>query len=248
MKNLLQLIKLAQLMDQKGKFAKSDKIYKIVKADIDDADKMNDSDPLGIGNIEPTPQPKKLEDFLNPATQFEDFDPIKEHLKQKGFVVNVKDTDMLSEIYEFSNDIAGHLRSDMALSLVSELEKLALDGKLPMQYLDVDLDDAELTVNYFIEAPEKYPNAMHEDLKKRGYTSRSIAQLISNQEDMPGLLEDWLKANIDDIAEAASGFLGVEISPYELMQRANEVNLNINNISGSLDKIFAEIYFENKAN
>ena len=32
------------------------------------------------------------------------------------------------------------------------------------------------------------------------------------------------------------------------MQRANEVNLNINNISGSLDKIFAEIYFENKAN
>jgi hypothetical protein len=65
---------------------------------------------------------------------------------------------------------------------------------------------------------------------------------------MPGLLEDWLKANIDDIAEAASDFLGVEIPPYELMQRANEVNLNINNISGSLDKIFAEIYFENKAN
>ena len=98
MKNLLQLLKLAQLMDQKGKFAKSDKIYKIVKADIDDAD----SDPLGIGDIVPTPKPKKLEDFLNPEVQFEDFDPIKEHLKQKGFNVSVKDTDMLSEIYDFS--------------------------------------------------------------------------------------------------------------------------------------------------
>lgn len=247
MKNLLQLLKLAQLMDQKGKFAKSDKIYKIVKADIDDTDDTN-SDPLGIGNIVPTPKPKKLEDFLNPEVQFEDFDPIKEHLKQKGFNVSVKDTDMLSEIYEFSNDIAGELRSDMALSLVVQLEKLAMNGELPMQYLDVDLNDAELTINYFIEASTKYPNAMHEDLKKRGYTPTSIAQLISNQEDMPGLLEDWLKANIDDIAEAASDFLGVEIPPYELMQRANEVNLNIHNISGSLDKIFAEIYFENKAN
>ncbi len=248
MKNLLQLLKLAQLMDQKGKFAKSDKIYKIVKADIDDTNNIDDSDPLGIGDIVPTPKPKKLEDFLNPEVQFEDFDPIKEHLKQKGFNVSVKDTDMLSEIYEFSNDIADHLRSDMALSLVVQLEKLALDGKLPMQYLDVDLNDAELTINYFIEASTKYPNAMHEDLKKRGYTPTSIAQLISNQEDMPGLLEDWLKANIDDIAEAASEFLNVEIPPYELMQRANEVNLNIHNISGSLDKIFAEIYFENKAN
>lgn len=234
MKKLLHLIKIATLLDQKGKYQKSDKLFKIVKADIDE-------DTLGIGDIKPSGTP-------NLGAQFEDLDPTREYLKQKGFNVNVKDSDMLSEIYEFSSNITGELTSDMAASLVLQLQRLALAGELPMQYLDVDLNDAELTVQYFIESPDKYQNAMHEDLKKRGYTPTSIAQLISNQEDMPGLLEDWLKANVNDIAEAASDFLGVNISPEEFMQRANELNLNIHNMSFTLDKIFAEIYFENKAN
>lgn len=234
MKKLLHLIKLASLLDQKGNYKKSDKLFKIVKADIDE-------DTLGIGEIKPSGTPSL-------GAQFEDLDPTREYLKQKGFNVNVKDSDMLSEIYEFSSNITGELTSDMAASLVLQLQRLALAGELPMQYLDVDLNDAELTVQYFIESPDKYQNAMHEDLKKRGYTPTSIAQLISNQEDMPGLLEDWLKANVNDIAEAASDFLGVDISPEEFMQRANELNLNIHNMSFTLDKIFSEIYFENKTN
>jgi hypothetical protein len=165
--NLNQFLKLAHKLDIQGKYKTSDKIFKIVKAEIDNLDE----DPLGISNIQPSgmkddPVVKKLRQMVmdgeiseqqfwillekHKPGSFEnmlssvgkageyDIDKIERNISSQGVRVNPKERDIFAKFYELSNDVFVDFMQSLESNFASALRTMSRKNILPEIFQDVD--------------------------------------------------------------------------------------------------------------
>jgi len=182
--NFKNFLKLASFFDQQGKYKTSDKIFKIVKAEIDNLD----DDPLGISNIQPSgmkddPVVKKLRQMVmngeiseqqfwielekhKPGT-FEnmlsnvgkagdyDIDKIERNIASQGVRVNPKERDIFAKFYELSNDVYVDFIDSLQSNFASVLRTMARKDELPEMFLSIQDHRAGNLIMELIEPSTK---------------------------------------------------------------------------------------------
>jgi hypothetical protein len=182
--NLNQFLKLAHKLDNQGKYKASDKIFKLVKAQIDNLD----DDPLGISNIQPSgmkddPVVKKLrqmvmngeisepefwimlekhkpgtfENMLNNVGKAGDYDidKIERNIASQGVRVNPKERDIFAKFYELSNDVYVEFIDSLQSNFASVLRTMARKDELPEMFLEIQDHRAGNLIMELIEPSTK---------------------------------------------------------------------------------------------
>jgi hypothetical protein len=182
--NFKNFLKLASFFDQQGKYKTSDKIFKLVKAEIDNLDE----DPLGISNIQPSgmkddPVVKKLrqmvmngeiseqqfwimlekhkpgtfENMLNNVGKAGDYDidKIERNIASQGVRVNPKERDIFAKFYELSNDVYVEFIDSLQSNFASVLRTMARKDELPEMFLEIQDHRAGNLIMELIEPSSK---------------------------------------------------------------------------------------------
>ncbi len=164
--NLKKFLKLANKLDIQGNYKTSDKIFKLVKAEIDNLDE----DPLGISNIQPSgmkddPVVKKLRQMVmngeiseqqfwillekHKPGSFEnmlssvgkageyDIDKIERNIASQGVRVNPKERDILAQFYELSNDVFVDFIDSLQSNFASVLRTMSREDELPEMFQEI---------------------------------------------------------------------------------------------------------------
>jgi hypothetical protein len=164
--NLKKFLKLANKLDIQGNYKTSDKIFKLVKAEIDNLDE----DPLGISNIQPSgmkddPLVKKLRQMVmngeiseqqfwillekHKPGSFEnmlssvgkageyDIDKIERNIASQGVRVNPKERDILAQFYELSNDVFVDFIDSLQSNFASVLRTMSREDELPKIFQEI---------------------------------------------------------------------------------------------------------------
>jgi len=182
--NFNHFLKLAHKLDIQGNYKTSDKIFKLVKAEIDNLDE----DPLGISNIEPSgmkddPVVKKLrqmvmngeiseqqfwimlekhkpgtfENMLNNVGKAGDYDidKIERNIASQGVRVNPKERDIFAKFYELSNDVYVEFIDSLQSNFASVLRTMARKNELPEMFLEIQDHRAGNLIMELIEPSSK---------------------------------------------------------------------------------------------
>ena len=164
--NLKKFLKLDNKLDIQGNYKTSDKIFKLVKAEIDNLD----DDPLGISNIQPSRmkddpvvaelrnklmrgeiseqqfwillekhKPGSFENMLSSvgkAGEY-DIDKIQSNISAQGVRVDPKERDILAQFYELSNDVFVDFIDSLQSNFASVLRTMARYKELPERFHDI---------------------------------------------------------------------------------------------------------------
>jgi len=224
--NLNQFLKLAHKLDIQGKYKTSDKIFKIVKAEIDNLDE----DPLGISNIQPSgmkddPVVKKLrqmvmngeiseqqfwimlekhkpgtfENMLNNVGKAGDYDidKIERNIASQGVRVNPKERDIFAKFYELSNDVYVEFIDSLQSNFASVLKTMARKDELPEMFLEIQDHRAGNLIMELIEPSSKEEFLTREYLElKAKGIGLSDAVEISTGGDYSDI-DEYLKAFVE---------------------------------------------------
>jgi hypothetical protein len=224
--NLNQFLKLAHKLDIQGKYKTSDKIFKIVKAEIDNLDE----DPLGISNIQPSgmkddPVVKKLrqmvmngeiseqqfwimlekhkpgtfENMLNNVGKAGDYDidKIERNIASQGVRVNPKERDIFAKFYELSNDVYVEFIDSLQSNFASVLRTMARKDELPEMFLEIQDHRAGNLIMELIEPSSKEEFLTREYLElKAKGIGLSDAVEISTGGDYSDI-DEYLKAFVE---------------------------------------------------
>ena len=182
--NFKNFLKLASFFDKQGNYKTSDKIFKLVEAQIDNLDE----DPLGISDI--VPSSKQIDPFIEnlrklvasgaisemqfwtalekhkPGT-FEsmlnnlgkagesDVDKIERNIASQGVRVNPKERDIFAQFYEVSNDVYLEFINSLQSNFASVLRTMARKDELPEMFLDINDHRAGNLIMELIEPSTK---------------------------------------------------------------------------------------------
>lgn len=227
--NLNQFLKLAHKLDIQGKYKTSDKIFKIVKAEIDNLDE----DPLGISNIQPSgmkddPVVKKLrqmvmngeiseqqfwimlekhkpgtfENMLNNVGKAGDYDidKIERNIASQGVRVNPKERDIFAKFYELSNDVYVEFIDSLQSNFASVLKTMARKDELPEMFLEIQDHRAGNLIMELIEPSSKEEFLTREYLELTAHgIGLSNAIEIGTDGDFSDINE-YLKTFVADLA------------------------------------------------
>jgi len=223
--NFKNFLKLASFFDQQGKYKTSDKIFKIVKAEIDNLD----DDPLGISNIQPSgmqddPIVKKLRQMVmngeiseqqfwielekhKPGT-FEnmlsnigkagdyDIDKIERNIASQGVRVNPKERDIFAKFYELSNDVYVDFIDSLQSNFASVLRTMARKDELPEMFLKIQDHRAGNLIMELIE-----PSTKEE------FLTREYLELKAKGIDLSDAVEISTGGDYSDIDEYLKAFI-----------------------------------------
>ena len=223
--NFKNFLKLASFFDQQGKYKTSDKIFKIVKAEIDNLD----DDPLGISNIQPSgmkddPIVKKLRQMVmngeiseqqfwielekhKPGT-FEnmlsnigkagdyDIDKIERNIASQGVRVNPKERDIFAKFYELSNDVYVDFIDSLQSNFASVLRTMARKDELPEMFLSIQDHRAGNLIMELIE-----PSTKEE------FLTREYLELKAKGIDLSDAVEISTGGDYSDIDEYLKAFI-----------------------------------------
>lgn len=182
--NLNQFLKIAHKLDIQGNYKTSDKIFKLVKAEIDNLDE----DPLGISDIQPSSKQKDpyIEKLRNMVTHgiidevqfwaavekhkpgtFEsmlsnlgkageyDVDKIERNIASQGVRVNPKERDIFAQFYEVSNDVFLNFVNSLQSNFAFVLKLMARKNELPEMFQDINDHRAGNLIMELIEPSTK---------------------------------------------------------------------------------------------
>ena len=182
--NSKNLLKLASKLDKQGNYKTSDKIFRLVQAQIDNFD----DDTLGIGNIQPSSRqqdpfvenlrkmlasgeisqvqflealerhkPGSLENMLSnvgKAGEY-DVDKIERNISSQGVRVDPKERDILAQFYEISNDVFVDFINSMQTNFASALRTMARKNELPEMFSKISEHSAGNLIMELIEPSTK---------------------------------------------------------------------------------------------
>jgi hypothetical protein len=182
--NLNQFLKIAQKLDIQGNYKTSDKIFKLVKAQIDNLD----DDPLGISDIQPSSKqkdpfvenlrrmvangeisedqfwialekhkPGTFENMLSNVGKAGDYDidKIERNIASQGVRVNPKERDIFAKFYELSNDVYVDFIDSLQSNFASVLRTMARKDELPEMFLNIQDHRAGNLIMELIEPSTK---------------------------------------------------------------------------------------------
>jgi hypothetical protein len=228
--NLKKFLKLANKLDIRGNYKTSDKIFKLVKAEIDNLDE----DPLGISNIEPSgmkddPVVKKLrqmvmngeiseqqfwimlekhkpgtfENMLNNVGKAGDYDidKIERNIASQGVRVNPKERDIFAKFYELSNDVYVEFIDSLQSNFASVLRTMARKDELPEMFLEIQDHRAGNLIMELIE-----PSSKEE------FLTREYLELKAKGIGLSDAVEISTGGDYSDIDEYLKAFVASQVS------------------------------------
>jgi hypothetical protein len=227
--NYNHFLKIAQKLDIQGNYKISDKIFKLVKAQIDNLDE----DPLGISNIEPSgmkndPIVKKLRQMVmngeisepefwimlekHKPGSFEnmlsnvgkpsgsDVDKIVGNVSAQGVRVDPKERDILAQFYELSNDIFVEFIDSLQANFASVLRTMARYKELPERFHDIQDHRAGNLIMELIE-----PSTREE------FLTREYLELRAKGIGLSDAIEMSTSGEFSDIDEYLKAFVMKEV-------------------------------------
>jgi len=224
--NFNYFLKLAHKLDNQGKYKASDKIFKLVKAEVDNFD----DDPLGISNIQPSRmkddpviaelrnklmrgeiseqqfwillekhKPGTFENMLNNVGKAGDYDidKIERNIASQGVRVNPKERDIFAKFYELSNDVYVEFIDSLQSNFASVLRTMARKDELPEMFLEIQDHRAGNLIMELIEPSSKEEFLTREYLElKAKGIGLSDAVEISTGGDYSDI-DEYLKAFVE---------------------------------------------------
>lgn len=223
--NTKNLLKLASKLDKQGNYKTSDKIFRLVQAQIDNFD----DDTLGIGNIQPSSRqqdpfvenlrkmlasgeisqlqflealerhkPGSLENMLSnvgKAGEY-DVDKIERNISSQGVRVDPKERDILAQFYEISNDVFVDFINSMQTTFASALRTMARKNELPEMFSEINEHNAGNLIMELIE-----PSTKEE------FLTREYLELKANGIGLNNAVEIGTDGEFSDINEYLKSFV-----------------------------------------
>jgi hypothetical protein len=227
--NLKKFLKLANKLDIQGNYKTSDKIFKLVLAEIDNLDE----DPMGISNIQPSgmkddPVVKKLRQMVmngeiseqqfwillekHKPGSFEnmlssvgkageyDIDKIERNIASQGVRVNPKERDILAQFYELSNDVFVDFIDSLQSNFASVLRTMARYKELPERFHDIQDHRAG---NLIME--------LQEPSTKEEFLTREYLELRAKGIGLQDAIEMGTNGEYSDVDEYLKAFVMSEV-------------------------------------
>jgi hypothetical protein len=227
--NLKKFLKLANKLDIQGNYKTSDKIFKLVKAEIDNLDE----DPLGISNIQPSgmkddPVVKKLRQMVmngeiseqqfwillekHKPGSFEnmlssvgkageyDIDKIERNIASQGVRVNPKERDILAQFYELSNDVFVDFIDSLQSNFASVLRTMSRKDELPEMFQEIQDHRAG---NLIME--------LQEPSTKEEFLTREYLELRAKGIGLQDAIEMGTNGEYSDVDEYLKAFVANEV-------------------------------------
>ena len=227
--NYKKFLKLANKLDKQGNYKTSDKIFKLVKAQIDNLDE----DPLGISNIQPSSKQKDpfVENLRRMVSNGEisedqfwialekhkpgtfesmlsnvgkageyDIDKIERNIASQGVRVNPKERDIFAKFYELSNDVYVDFIDSLQSNFASVLRTMARKDELPEMFLSIQDHRAGNLIMELIE-----PSTKEE------FLTREYLELKAKGIDLSDAVEISTGGDYSDINEYLKAFVESEV-------------------------------------
>jgi hypothetical protein len=227
--NFKKFLKLASVFDKQGNYKTSDKIFKLVKAEIDNLD----DDPLGISNIQPSRmkddpvvaelrnklmqgeiseqqfwillekhKPGSFENMLSSvgkAGEY-DIDKIERNIASQGVRVNPKERDILAQFYELSNDVFVDFIDSLQSNFASVLRTMSKKNELPEMFQEIQDHRAG---NLIME--------LQEPSTKEEFLTREYLELRAKGIGLQDAIEMGTNGEYSDVDEYLKAFVMSEV-------------------------------------
>jgi len=237
--NIKNFLKLADKLDKQGNYKTSDKIFRLVQAQIDDFD--NDS--LGIGNIQPSSrqqdpfvenlrkmvasgeisiadflkamerhQPGSFQNMLSNVGKAGDYDiqKIESNISAQGVRVDPKERDILAQFYDISNDVFVDFINSLQGNFASFLRTMARRNDLPEIFLDInDHRAGDLIME------------LKEPSTKEEFLTREYLELRAKGIDLQKTIEISTNGDFSDVDEYLKEFIMSQVP--EITSKASRV-------------------------
>ena len=227
--NIRNFLVLANKLDKKGNYRTSDKIFKFVRAQIDNLD----DDPLGISNIQPSSKqqdpivdklrkmvasgeiseaqfwkalekhkPGTFQNMLSNVGKAGDYDidKIQSNISAQGVRVDPKERDILAQFYELSNDVFVDFINSLQSNFASVLKTMAKYKELPERFHEIQDHRAGNLIMELIE-----PSTKEE------FLTREYLELRAKGIDLSDAIEMSTNGEFSDIDEYLKAFVMKEI-------------------------------------